>query len=80
MNSSVRGRSRTLRILGYVGALAFVAALMETQIWWLDAACLGVVFAVLLVFSARTLYVKRRSSDARDLTAGGQHTPADHGR
>lgn len=65
-------RTRAFKVLlGFLGGLVLLAVLMSAGIWWLDAAYLGIVFALLLAFSVRTLLSKWRSSDRHDVTKHG---------
>ena len=68
----VRGHLRAIRVLLlYIGALALLAVVMATGTWWLDAAFVGLVFALLLALSLRTLFAKWHSLDANDITKHG---------
>ena len=58
-------------LLLYVAALFLLALLMSADIWWLDAAYLAVIFAVLFVVSLRTVFAKWRSDNAKDVTKHG---------
>jgi hypothetical protein len=72
MTVLVRTRTRAIKALFlYIGALALLAVLMSTEVWWLDAAYVGIGFALLLAFSARTLFSKWRSDGTRDVTKHG---------
>lgn len=51
MAAPVRTRARAIKALFlFFGALALLAVLMVTDIWWLDAAYVGVAFALLVAF------------------------------
>ena len=72
MNRPVRTKSRAVRVLLlYLAGLGLLALLMSTDIWWLDAAYLSVVVAVLFLFSVRTVFAKWRSDDSKDVTKHG---------
>ena len=55
----------------YLAALCVLALLISADIWWLDAAYLSVHFAVLFLFSLRTVFAKWRSEDSTDVTKHG---------
>ncbi len=68
----VRSRSRAFRVLlVYFGMLGALSMLMAADIWWLDAAYLSLVFALLLAFSVRSLVSRWRSEDQHDVTKYG---------
>ena len=70
--SQIRTGSRAVRVLGlYIAALCLLAVLMSADIWWLDAAYVGMVFAVLFVLSARAVWTKWHSTDAKHVTKHG---------
>ncbi len=72
MAAPVRTRARAIKVfLFYIGALALLAVLMATDIWWLDTAYVSVAFALLVAFSVRTLFSKWRSDEAHDVTKHG---------
>jgi hypothetical protein len=72
MNGPVRTKSRAVRVLLlYAAALCLLGLLMSTDIWWLDAAYLSVVFGILFLFSLRTVFAKWRSDHTRDVTKHG---------
>ena len=72
MAAQLRSRSRAIKaLLSFIGALALFALLMSTEVWWLDAAYVGVLCALLLALSVRTLFSKWRSSEMNDSTKYG---------
>ena len=68
----VRSRARAIKVLlCFIGALALLAMLMSKEVWWFDAAYVGVAYGTLLALSVRTLFSKWRSSEGQDVTKHG---------
>jgi hypothetical protein len=63
-------RYRSLRAFFlFICALGLLAVIMAADVWWFDAAYVGLTFAMILTFSLRVLFAKWRPSEAKHVPA-----------